>query len=142
MKKIKILYLIILLAIITTLAGCDQINKFKDLVPKFEGNLPNVISGPFVYFEDEKQKEENNYDEMYTFNSKTMTFTKTTDKDESGTYSYKYDKFNITECSGEITLTFEDGRSETHSFYYVATAVDGPDFIRFDKGKTYYYWGT
>ena len=140
MKK----FLIVLLAVLSliSLSSCDDMKALMDLIPKFDGNLPNNISGQYAYFRTEEDKAAGIYTKLYSFSSKTGIFTA---KDESavrsGKYEVSYKTYAITECNGTIKLSFDDGSTESYDFYYYATAVDGPEYIRLSDGRTYYYWG-
>ena len=148
MKKIglKIVLLAVLACFMVT--SCDDMKALMSLIPKFDGKLPNAISGKFAHFSNEANMEIGNYDILYTFNSIEGTFKREsstgisdTPKTETGTYSVAYDTYTITESNGKIYLTFENGTSEILGFYYFATATTGPEYIKLSDKKTYYYWG-
>lgn len=134
----KLSKIVIFLGIVFLLSSCDDIKQIMSLVPKFETDLPNVISGNFAYYEDESNK----YSELYTFNSDTKEFTYTNvyNGTKRGTYTYEYIDFNITICNGYLTLQLEDGNSEKYGFLYEATATDGPSSLTLNRnGQTRVY---
>lgn len=149
MKKFG--FRIILMAIISCflLSSCDDVKAVMSLIPKFDGKLPNVISGKYAYFPGEDKSE--GYGILYTFDSNAGTFKReksTGDSDTpitvKGSYSVEYDTYTITKSNGNIFLYYEDGTSEFLRFYYYATATDGPEYIKLsddDKTLTYYYQG-
>lgn len=141
MRKIK--NILIVLAMAFVLTSCDDIKQIMSIIPKFETDLPNVISGKFAYFESPGDV---GYSELLIFDPSTMEFS--FENVESGTqrgsYSYQYIDFNITICNGTLLLTYEDGRTERYGFLYEATATDGPSSITLNRNgqsKVYVYKG-
>ena len=143
MIRRKLLLGILLLLFLFANTSCDMMETLKGVIPKFDGKLPNVISGKFAYFEDETAKSYGTYSKLYSFNSSDNTFSIKLENEESGgsgSYLVKYSKFTITENNGIIYLFYEDGAVEILEFYYYATATNGPEYITLSDG-TYYYWG-
>lgn len=134
---------ILLLFSLLMLSSCDDINAVLSLLPKFDSSLPNNISGTFAYFSSEENMDRGEYDRVYRFDSRSGSFTLsvTGENQRSGKYKVEYRTYAITECNGTIVLAFDDGSSESLEFYYYATAVGGPEYIRLSDRKTYYYWG-
>ena len=119
-KRIFILFLV---TFSLFLSGCDEINQLMTLVPKFETDLPNVFSGKFAYYADEN--------ELYEFDpiEKTFTYMDTetsTENPKTGSYTYSYIDFIITECNGYLNLYFDDDTTQVYGFRYEATATGGP----------------
>ena len=138
-------FFIVVLAVLSlmSLSSCDDMKALMDLIPKFDGNLPNNISGKFAYFRTEEEKAAGTYSKLYSFKSKDGTFTVTDESSSrSGKYSVSYKTYAITECNGTISFVYDDdGSASSLDFYYYATAVDGPEYIKLSDGRTYYYWG-
>ncbi len=138
--------LLLIVVSLFALTSCDDVKSLMGLIPKFDGNLPNNIAGTYAYFRNDEEKADYAYSKLYKFNSKENTFTETVDTTtRGGTYTVSYKTYAITECNGTLTLNFDSGSSEIYQFYFYATAVDGPEYIRLadDDGiyKDYYYWG-
>ena len=143
MRKGKKFLTMLLVAIsLVALTSCDDMKALFDLIPKFDGNLPNNISGKYAYFASEKDKVAGIYTKYYSFNSKDGTFIEIEENSmKTGKYSVSYKTYAITECNGTIVFTYDDESEEHLDFYYYATAIDGPEYIKLSDGKTYYYWG-
>lgn len=140
MRKKLILFMIIVCSIFA-LTSCDDVKALMELVPKFDGNLPNNIAGKYAYFASEVDKEAGTYTTLFSFDSKEDTFTESFEGGaKSGKYIVDYKTYAITECNGTITLKYDDGNIESHQFYFLASAINGPEYIIIDK-KQYYYWG-
>lgn len=127
-KRIFILFLV---TFSLFLSGCDEINQLMTLVPKFETDLPNVFSGKFAYYADENYESMKQYDELYEFDpiEKTFTYMDTetsTENPKTGSYTYSYIDFIITECNGYLNLYFDDDTTQVYGFRYEATATGGP----------------
>ena len=142
--KIKrILFFVLFLLFL--FSSCDEINGVMGLLPRFDSNLPNNISGTYVYFESEEAKDKGEYNSLLCFDSKEGTFTYTFSneegvKTERGKYKILYKTYKTTECNGNITFVFEDGREKDSSFYWYASALSGPEYLMLDDGRTYLYW--
>ncbi len=138
----KFLALILAVFSLIMLTSCDDMKALFDLIPKFDGNLPNNISGKFAYFASEEDKASGTYTKYYSFNSKEGTFVEREENTiKTGNYKVSYKTYAITECNGTITFTYDDESEVALDFYYYATAVDGPEYMKLSDGKTYYYWG-
>ncbi len=142
-KRFALLFIVISLF---TLTSCDDVKSLMSLIPKFDGNLPNNIAGSYAYFRSEEEKTNHEYSKLYKFNSKENTFTETVGTTtRSGSYTVSYKTYAITECNGTLTLRFDTDASEIYDFYFYATAVDGPEYLRLADAdgayKIYYYWG-
>lgn len=140
------LLLSVLFVSLFTLTSCDMMNTLKGVIPKFDGNLPNNIAGSYAYFRSDEEKTNGEYSKLYKFNSKENTFTETVGTTtRSGSYTVSYKTYAITECNGTLTLRFDTDASEIYDFYFYATAVDGPEYLRLADAdgayKIYYYWG-
>ncbi len=135
----KRLLLTIIMMLLLVLTSCEEIEGILSILPKFDGNLPNNISGEYAYYASEADKKNHIYTRLYVFNSKDNTFSEYTETTErSGTYTVKYKAYAVTECNGILTFDYENGTSESYSFYFYATAVNGPEYIIFGD-RTYYY---
>ncbi len=138
-------YGFLLIVILITLTGCEEINGVLGLMPKFDTSLPNCISGKFAYFETDAERSSGEYTVLYAFDGRQGTFTRSESGSgvsvKKGTYKVIYRTYGITEANGTIRFTFEDGKSEDSQFYYSATAIGGPDHIILSDQRKYVYWG-
>ena len=140
-KRFALLFIVISLF---TLTSCDDVKSLMSLIPKFDGNLPNNIAGSYAYYTSEYNKGEGLFSKLYKFNSKENTFTETVGTTtRSGSYTVSYKTYAITECNGTLTLRFDTDPSEIYDFYFYATAVGGPEYLRLADAdgtyKIYYY---
>ena len=106
------------------LAGCDYISAIPQLMPSFDTRLPNIFSGRYAYYENEDDEEVKRYTELLEFDNLENTFIR------------KYNEFNITQCSGYLTLHYDDGDNVTYGFLYQASATDGPVSITLRQNDT------
>ena len=148
MKKFRNKIILLTIAVCFLFSSCDEVESILGLIPKFDGNLPNVISGKFAYYEDEDYMGvDGGYTTLYSFNSQDGTFirrdaTGFSDQIErSGTYEVEYYTFTTTESNGVIHLYYDDGEKINLEFYFKATATKGPEYIKLSDSKTYYYEG-
>ncbi len=140
MKKIFLVLLSTLF--LFTLTSCAEIEAILGLIPKFDTELPNLVSGRFAKISGGNGSEK----EQYLFNSKTGTFEFLEEEQvegrDKGTYSVEYSVFAITECAGKLTLRFENGEVQVYEFKLECTATGGPEALFLgDKSNVYYYWG-
>lgn len=141
--------IILLLFILLFFTSCEEINGVLGLLPKFDSTLPNNISGKWVYFENEEDRSgdenEASFTRQFIFDSKenkfSLSYVDKTQVNKSGSYSYSYKTYTITECNGVLTLRFDDGSVEEYDFYISSTAISGPEKLMLSDGLTYYYWG-
>lgn len=142
MKKV---FVVLSLVSLLLLSSCDDVKGVLELLPKFDSNLPNNISGSYAYFDSEEAKDRGEYTRLFTFDSKENTYTFTFSTDEgvikdSGKYSVRYTTYKITECNGVISLENQDKEKRDISFYWYSSALSGPEYLMLDDGRTYLYW--
>ena len=120
------------------LAGCDYISAIPQLMPSFDTRLPNIFSGRYAYYENEDDEEAKRYTELLEFDNLEKTFIRNAagEAARKGTFSYSYNEFNITQCSGYLTLHYDDGDNVTYGFLYQASATDGPVSITLRQNDT------
>lgn len=111
----KYLYLILLILLVAVISSCDVMKSAINLIPSFDGNLPNVFSGRYALFENEEDRYSLNpaYINLFEFDSKTKTFKyepRETSQIQEGIYEYKYTSYKITDAYGTLTLKYTEER--------------------------------
>jgi len=137
LKKLMPLFILALL-----LTGCSDIEALTTLIPKFSSELPNVFSGTYAYYESEEDKEKREATYIYKFDAVSQSVIKTERSDNGtgsemevkGTYSYSYEKFDITRASGYLTINLrrnvmENGEKKKdeggNEIYYIDSSTFG-----------------